>query len=115
MQIRYTTSMKGEFSKRVFELALNIPEGRVTTYGALAKAAGGGTMAARSITSILSKHPNCKVIPFHRIVYAGGKVWLNNEHDTKRRKLYKQEGIAVLPSGKIKNFEEVFYDCTDWN
>lgn len=31
----------GEFSKKVVELALKIPEGRVTTYGLLAQSAGG--------------------------------------------------------------------------
>lgn len=34
------------------EAALAIPKGRVTTYGRIARAAGGG---ARSITSILAK------------------------------------------------------------
>ena len=68
--------MIGEFSKRVYDLALSIPEGRVTTYGTIAKAAGGGAMASRSITNILSKAPNPKAIPWHRIVYAGGRVWM---------------------------------------
>lgn len=105
--------MPGEFSKRVYELALNIPEGRVTTYGAIAKAAGGGSMAARSISSILSKAPNPKVIPWHRIVYAGGKVWLSPEYEAKRRKLYKREGIKLTDRGYITDFDEVFYDPTD--
>jgi methylated-DNA-protein-cysteine methyltransferase related protein len=64
------------FSQIVYELALSIPEGRVVTYGDLAKAAGGGAMASRSISSILSKAPNQRTIPWHRIVYAGGRAWL---------------------------------------
>ena len=35
---------EGSFSQRVWELALCIPEGRVTTYGTIAKAAGAGPM-----------------------------------------------------------------------
>lgn len=105
--------MAREFSQRVYELALNIPPGRVTTYGALANAAGGGSMAARSISSILGKAPNPKVIPWHRIVYAGGKVWLPRENDAARLKLYKREGISVTPKGFIKDFEEVFYDFSE--
>lgn len=101
--------MEGTFSARVWELATSIPEGRVTTYGILASAAGGGPMAARSITSILSKAPNQAAIPYHRIVYAGGKVWLSPEYDEKRRKLFKREGIIVDDKGKIKNFDEVVY------
>lgn len=105
--------MTGLFSLRVYELALSIPPGRVTTYGTLAKLAGGGPMASRSISSILSKAPNQRAIPWHRIVYAGGKVWLDSEHETTRRKMYKKEGIEVDAKGRIKNFEEIFYDFLD--
>jgi methylated-DNA-protein-cysteine methyltransferase related protein len=105
--------MIGEFSKRVYDLALSIPEGRVTTYGAIAKAAGGGAMASRSITSILGKAPNPKAIPWHRIVYAGGKVWMSPEHEAERRKRYKREGIKLNDRNHIIDFEEIFYDFSE--
>lgn len=105
--------MEYSFSQRVWELALCIPEGRVTTYGTLAKKAGGTGMAARSITSILSKAPNPRAIPFHRIVYANGKVWLSGPYEKTRRRLYKKEGIEVNSSGIITNFDDVFYDFTE--
>lgn len=101
------------FSQRVVELALLIPEGRVTTYGDLARAAGGGALAARSITNILSKYPNQKAIPWHRIVYSGGKVWLTDECEDKRRELYELEDIVVNQKGKIINFEEIVFDFTE--
>lgn len=101
--------MSGFFSQRVWELATSIPEGRVTTYGILARAAGGGAQSARSITSILGKAPNQTAIPFHRIVYANGKVWLSSEYEKERRKLYKKEGIEIDEKGMIQNFEEVLY------
>ncbi len=102
--------MEGTFSERVLNLALAIPEGNVTTYGALARAAGGALMASRSVTGILAKFPNQRAIPWHRIVYAGGKVWLTDSNETKRRKLYKREGIIVNEKGFITNFDEIFYD-----
>jgi methylated-DNA-protein-cysteine methyltransferase-like protein len=102
--------MPHSFSQRVWELAISIPPGRVTTYGMIAKAAGGGPMASRSISSILGKAPNQRAIPWHRIVYAGGKVWLDSEHEATRRKLYKKEGIVVDEKGRIKDFEEIFFD-----
>lgn len=101
--------MEPSFSARVYDLALSIPPGRVTTYGILAAAAGGGPMAARSITSILGKAPNPSVIPYHRIVYAGGKVWLPTSNTRDRLDLYAAEGIEVTEAGKIINFEEVVY------
>jgi methylated-DNA-protein-cysteine methyltransferase-like protein len=104
--------MKGVFSQMLWELSLSIPEGRVTTYGALARAAGGTGQAARSVSSILSKSPNARAIPWHRIVYAGGKVWLTEECADSRLELYELEGIYVNEKGIITNFEEVFYDFT---
>ncbi len=100
------------FSQKVVEAALAIPRGRVTTYGHIAHASGGGGQSARSVTSILGKayDKGEKRIPFHRIVFAGGKVWLNNEYATQRLKLYKEEGIEVdRKTSKIKNFEQVLF------
>lgn len=101
------------FSERVVFLALQIPVGRVTTYGDLARAAGAGKMASRSISKVLSKYPNQKAIPWHRIVYAGGKVWWIEEHETKRRELYELEGIIVNNKGQITNFEEIIFDFSE--
>ncbi len=100
--------MRSSFGERVSLLALNIPPGRVTTYGDLARAAGGSPMTARSISGILAKYPNQKAIPWHRIVYADGKVWFGDEASRRRRlALYKQEGIRVNEKDKIDNFEDV--------
>ncbi|HMO78185.1 MAG TPA: hypothetical protein PKA42_00980 [Candidatus Paceibacterota bacterium] len=66
-------------------------------------------MASRSISSILSKASNQKTISWHRIVYAGGKVWFNPETKKKRRALYKREGILINQQNKIINFEEVHH------
>ena len=76
----------------------------------LAKAAGSGGQAARSIGGILSKAPNQRAIPWHRIVYAGGRVWMTPECEDKRREIYELEGIHVNQKGYITNFEEVLYD-----
>ncbi|MDC1205299.1 MGMT family protein [Candidatus Pacebacteria bacterium] len=101
--------LAGQFSQRVWELATSIPEGRVTTYGIIARAAGGGGQAARSVTGILSKAPNRGAIPFHRIVYAGGKVWMTPECEDNRREMYELEGITVNQKGFIQDFEKVVY------
>ncbi len=100
------------FSQRVVEAALSIPAGRVTTYGRLARACGAGPMASQSITGILAKAYNEgeKNLPFHRIVYANGTIWINDEYKAKRMKLYKKEGIEVDAKGKIKNFEEIIFE-----
>ncbi|MEX0652075.1 MAG: MGMT family protein [Candidatus Paceibacterota bacterium] len=104
--------MEETFSDRVVRAAHAIPKGRVTTYGRIARAAGGGARASQSITGILSKAATRGVsgIPFHRIVYAHGRVWINERHRKERMKLYRKEGIEVSAGGVVKNFNEVVFD-----
>lgn len=99
------------FSERVVRLALSIPKGRVTTYGRLARGAGAGPMASQSITSILTKasEAGVKGIPYHRIVYANGKVWLSPRYRRERLALYKKEGIELDKNDRIVDFEEIIY------
>ena len=98
--------MQKTFSERVIEAALSVPPGRVTTYGDIAKACGGGGQAARSITGILGRayKKGQTGIPFHRIVYSEGRVWCSQEHDKARAKLYKKEGITINENGYINDF-----------
>lgn len=108
--MRYYVHMT--FSERVAKLALMIPVGRVTTYGRIAKAAGGGAMASQSITGILAKAYNegIKNIPFHRIVYADGRVWIDNVHKKERMRLYRKEGIVLGKNNKIQDFDDVVFE-----
>lgn len=55
------------FSERVVEVALAIPKGRVSTYGHIARAAGGGGQASRSVTAILAKAYDAGEKKFHSI------------------------------------------------
>jgi methylated-DNA-protein-cysteine methyltransferase-like protein len=102
------------FTERVIKAALAIPKGRVTTYGRIARAAGGGAMSAQSITSILGKAYDAGEmrIPFHRIVYADGRIWIDDRHRAARMKLYKQEGIMIDKNDRIKNFADIVFDFT---
>lgn len=100
---------KKRFGDRVVELVMAIPPGRVSTYGAIARKAGGGGMAAQSITSILSKAAAAgkKNIPYHRIVYSDGRIWVTESGRKKRMALYKKEGIMVDAKDRITNFGDI--------
>ncbi len=91
---------------------MSIPKGRVTTYGRLARACGAGPMASQSITGILAKahREQGLAIPFHRIVYANGTIWVNDEYRTKRLALYKKEGIVIEKNNKIKYFDAIVFE-----
>lgn len=97
------------FSERVVKIALSLPPGRITTYGALARAAGGGALSAQSITHILGKAEESGVsgIPFHRIVYADGRIWTSPKIHRKRLALYKKEGIEIDEKNRVKNFRDI--------
>lgn len=99
------------FSDRVIECAKAVPRGRVTTYGRIARAAGAGPMASQSITSILGKahQGGLKKIPFHRIVYADGRVWIDAKHKKERLAQYKKEKIEI-EKGRVKNFRDLLWE-----
>lgn len=96
------------FSQRVVKLARSILKGRVTTYGRIARACGAGPMASQSITAILGKAYENGItdIPFHRIVYADGHIWLDEKYAQKRKALYKQEKIILDKNNKIIDFDK---------
>jgi O-6-methylguanine DNA methyltransferase len=54
-----------EYSRRVLNFLAKVPIGYVTTYGALAKAAGGG---ARAVGQVMRANPFAPLIPCHRVV-----------------------------------------------
>ena len=99
----------GEFTQNVWKLARTIPPGRVTTYGLLAVSAGGHPMMSRMVTSILSKAPDADTMPWHRIVYSNGHVWMSPKYEKLRLKLYKQEGIKLDKNNKIIDFDKIVY------
>jgi alkylated DNA nucleotide flippase Atl1 len=107
------------FSEKVVFLSLLVPKGQVTTYGDLAKAAGGGALSAQSVTQVLGKAyaKGQKNIPFHRIVYADGRVWLDDGHRVSRLRLYKSEGIELDQRSRVVDFENKRFDfrALEWS
>ena len=51
-----------------------------------------------------------KDIPFHRIVYANGTIWVDEQYRAKRMKLYKDEKIEIDKNNKIKDFEKKLFE-----
>ena len=100
------------FGERVIVIARSIPKGKVMTYGGIARAAGGAPITAQSITSILGKayDRGAKDIPFHRIVYSDGRVWIDESHYKERMQKYAEEGIEVTERGRIVNFEQKLFE-----
>lgn len=97
--------MNALFRKQVFELIDLIPEGRVTTYGALAKAIGYPNHA-RHVGNALTNYGDD--FPAHRVCGAGGKITAESCLEKFTIKL-NREGVAVT-GNRISNFSNVFWD-----
>jgi methylated-DNA-protein-cysteine methyltransferase related protein len=79
----------------VYELVKQIPRGRVTTYGALAKALrlrGGARTAGRALAAT----PSGKAIPWHRVVGDRGKLLIREPYASLQRKLLESEGVQIV-------------------
>lgn len=57
---------------RVYDVVLTIPEGKVTTYGAIAKILG--TKDVRKIGFALHANPDSSKVPCHRVVNKDGRL-----------------------------------------
>ena len=60
-------------STRVYTKLLQVPEGKVTTYGDLAKAVGLENVQ-RVIGTIMKKNPFPVIVPCHIVVKSDGKI-----------------------------------------
>lgn len=88
----------------VYKLVKTIPRGRVTTYGALAKALrlrGGARAAGHAMAAC----PSGKGIPWHRVIGAGGRLLIREPHSSLQQRLLETEGIAIT-SGKRVNVKQ---------
>jgi methylated-DNA-protein-cysteine methyltransferase-like protein len=103
--------MEDSFYDQVFEVARLVPKGRVTSYGAIAKALGAGG-SARMVGYAMSNagiaHPK---VPAHRIVNSSGLLTgkFHFSPPELMQELLEQEGIKI-ENDKIKDFRKVFWD-----
>jgi len=65
------TAHLSKYMQRVLEVTALIPVGCVTSYGAVAKVAGG---SARAVGNVMATNPFVPVVPCHRVVGAGLKL-----------------------------------------
>jgi methylated-DNA-protein-cysteine methyltransferase-like protein len=99
------------FFELVYEVARQIPKGRVTSYGAIA-ACLGTKLSARMVGWAMNGAGRIKPkVPAHRVVNRNGM--LSGKHHFSppgsMEKRLKKEGIKVK-NDKIVDFEKLFWD-----
>jgi len=101
---------KYNFFERVYEIARLIPEGKVTSYGAIAKAIG-ATRSARMVGYAMNASHDMEDVPAHRVVNRKGL--LSGKHHFEGTNLMQQllenEGIKVIDN-QIVDFEKHFWE-----
>lgn len=103
--------MDANFYEQVYEVVRLIPKGRVTSYGAIAKALGvanSSRMVGHAMAHAGSASPK---IAAHRVVNSSGLLTgrFHFSPPTLMQKLLEKEGIIIV-NDKIKNFKKVFWD-----
>ena len=103
-------SNNDNFFERVYEIVRQIPEGKVTSYGAIAKALG-AARSARMVGWAMNASHNLEDVPAHRVVNRIGM--LSGKHHFEGTNLMQQllenEGIKVIDN-QIIDFDKHFWE-----
>ncbi len=97
------------FFERVYQVAPQIPAGKVTSYGAIARAIG-SAQSSRMVGYAMNASHNLPDIPAHRVVNRNGL--LTGKHHFEGTNLMQQllenEGIQVV-NNQIQDFDKHFW------
>jgi len=100
-------SDKTEFEKAVLVTTFKIPNGKVSTYGRIAKRIG-RPRAYRAVGNALHKNPLAPIVPCHRVIKADGSFGGNRQAAASRRKLLQKEGIP-FKEDKVKMRNDILF------
>ncbi|MDP4797658.1 MAG: MGMT family protein [Crocinitomicaceae bacterium] len=100
------------FFENVFDVVRLIPEGRVTSYGAIAKYLG-TPKSSRMVGWAMNASHKYSDIPAHRVVNRNGlltgKFHFSDENEMEKR-LYKER--ILVKNDKIIDFQKIYWDPT---
>jgi methylated-DNA-protein-cysteine methyltransferase related protein len=91
-------------------MILSIPKGKVSTYGAVAAAAG-YPRYHRAVARLLQSDPPDR-LPWHRVVGSGGAIKLHAVAAQEQRLRLQMEGVQFR--GKRVNMQECEYLLRPW-
>jgi methylated-DNA-protein-cysteine methyltransferase-like protein len=101
-----TENKNSSFFEKVYALVQQIPEGKVTTYGAIAKALG-TAKSARMVGWAMNASHNLPNVPAHRVVNKMGLLTGKHHFDGTNlmQQLLENEGIKIKDN-QIINLEK---------
>lgn len=98
------------FFEKVYEVAKQIPYGRVTSYGAIAKYLG-AARSARMVGWAMNGSGKMDDVPAHRVVNKAGLLTGKHHFDGSNlmQQLLESEGIQVVDN-QIQDMDKHFWD-----
>jgi methylated-DNA-protein-cysteine methyltransferase related protein len=108
---KQTSKPNPSFYERVYEIVRLIPEGRVSSYGAIARYLGSG-LSARMVGYAMNKSGLCiPPVPAHRVVNRNGMLTGKHHFDYPglMQELLENEGIEI-ENDKIRHFKTLLWD-----
>lgn len=93
--------------KKIYKKLLEVPKGKITTYGELAKAVDLKN-GQRVVGKIMNKNPYPVIIPCHRVVQSDGKIGGYAYGQVIKSDMLTKEGITIK-NGKILDLQNKIY------
>jgi methylated-DNA-protein-cysteine methyltransferase-like protein len=99
------------FFEKVYEVALLVPIGRVTSYGAIARYLGSAQSARMVGWALNVCHTYHKWVPAHRVVNKVGQLTgkIHFPGSNTMQEMLESEGVKV-EDNTVVNFEKLFWD-----
>lgn len=103
--------MTSSFTNQIYNQLKKVPEGKVTTYKALAESLG--SKAYRAVGTVMKNNPFAPDVPCHRVINSNGfiggfKGQKTGKSIKEKIALLQKEGV-IVKNGKIINFEKIFF------
>jgi len=92
------------FNEKVWALTAQVPAGRVTTYGEIARRLK--TKAYRAVGNAPNKNPLAPAVPCHRVVGSDGSLTGFASGPANKQKMLTAEGVKVS-NGRVES--DAFY------
>jgi len=108
--VRLTDSIRNlpDMMEATYDIVAQVPEGRVTTYGEVAKALG-DIVASRFVGVAMSMNQDIVRVPCRRVVQSDGSIGgYTGGGPRKKIRLLRQEGVSVS-NGKVLDFDKVLF------
>jgi methylated-DNA-protein-cysteine methyltransferase-like protein len=110
-KINFEKKLPPDFFEMVYQVVRLIPEGRVTSYGAIAKYLGAAKSSRMVGYAMNNSHSTESFVPAHRVVNRMGMLTGKHHFSNpdKMQELLEAEGVKIKKD-QVLNFSKIFWD-----